>query len=131
MGREPVWIGIDVSTKKLDVAVRPSGEFWSSANNEKGILEVLDKLKPLSSKMIVVEATGGLEVSLVSSLASAKLPVVAVNPRQVRDFSKATGTLAKTDKIDAHVIAHFGEAVQPEIRPVKDEILLGACRKLQ
>jgi transposase len=71
--------------------------------------------------MVVLEATGGLEVTLVAALAQAKLPVVVVNPRQVRDFAKATGKLAKTDAIDAAVIAHFGDAVRPEIRPVKDE----------
>jgi len=117
------WIGIDVSGESLDVAERPTGEFWSWPNTELGVEKVVEKLKALSPELIVVEATGGLEALVVTALSSAKLPVVAVNPRQVRDFAKATGTLAKTDKIDAHVIAHFGEAVKPEIRPVKDEKL--------
>lgn len=123
MEQEPIWIGIDVSSKSLDVAVRPTEEFWSTTNTEKGIKEAVSKLQELSSEIIVVEATGGLEAPIVTALASAGLPVVAVNPRQVRDFAKATGTLAKTDKLDAHIIAHFGEAVRPEIREVKNETL--------
>lgn len=123
MKQTPIWIGIDVSSGSLDIAVRPTDEFWSTTNTEKGIKEAVVKLQPLCPEMIVVEATGGLEVPIVAALASFGLPVVAVNPRQVRDFAKATGTLAKTDKLDAHVIAHFGEAVRPEIRPIKDEML--------
>lgn len=123
MEQHPIWVGIDVSSESLEVAARPRGEFWSAANTATGIKEAVAKLKPLSPKMIVVEATGGLEVPIVTALASAGLPVVVVNPRQVRDFAKATGTLAKTDKLDAHVIAHFGEAVRPDIRPIKDEEL--------
>jgi transposase len=123
MKHNPIWVGIDVSKESLDVAIRPTGKFWSATNNETGAKDVMDKLQDLSPEMIVVEATGGLEALIVTELASAGLPVVAVNPRQVRDFAKATGKLAKTDEIDAHVIAHFGEAVRPEIRPIKDEML--------
>lgn len=123
MEQQAIWIGIDVSNDSLDVAVRPTGEFWSESNTDKGVIGIVTRLQPLSPEMVVVEATGGLEALVVTALSSAGLPVVAVNPRQVRDFAKATGTLAKTDKIDAQVIAHFGEAVRPNIRPVKDEKL--------
>lgn len=125
MKQTPIWIGIDVSSGSLDIAVRPTGEFWSATNTEKGIKDTVAKLETFCPETIVVEATGGLEVPIVAASASAGLPVVAVNPRQVRDFAKATGTLAKTDKLDAHIIAHFAEAVRPEIRPIKDEMLQG------
>jgi transposase len=123
MEKTAIWAGIDVSDESLDIAVRPTKEFWSVSNTETEIEEVVKKFLALTPELIVVEATGGLEVQVVTALASAKLPVVVVNPRQVRDFAKATGTLAKTDKLDAHVIAHFGEAVRPEIRPLRDEKL--------
>lgn len=119
-GRE-VFIGIDVSKEKLDVAVRPTGEFMSFSNNEDGISCVVDFVKSFSPNLVVLEATGGLETAAVGVLADKGLPVVVVNPRQVRDFAKATGKLAKTDEIDAHLIARFGEAVRPEIRPLKDQ----------
>jgi len=119
-GRE-VFIGIDVSKDKLDVAVRPTGEFMSFSNNEDGISCVVDFVKSFSPNLVVLEATGGLETAAVGVLADKGLPVVVVNPRQVRDFAKATGKLAKTDEIDAHLIARFGEAVRPEIRPLKDQ----------
>jgi transposase len=119
-GRE-VFIGIDVSKDKLDVAVRPTGEFMSFSNNEDGISCVVDFVKSFSPNLVVLEATGGLETAAVGVLADKSLPVVVVNPRQVRDFAKATGKLAKTDEIDAHLIARFGEAVRPEIRPLKDQ----------
>lgn len=119
-GRE-VFIGIDVSKEKLDVAVRPTGEFMSFSNNEDGISCVVDFVKSFFPNLVVLEATGGLETAAVGVLADKGLPVVVVNPRQVRDFAKATGTLAKTDEIDAHLIARFGEAVRPELRPLKDQ----------
>ena len=116
-----VFIGIDVSKEKLDVAVRPTGEFMSFSNNEDGISYVFDFVKSFSPSLIVLEATGGLETAAVGMLAGKDLPVVVINPRQVRDFAKATGKLAKTDMIDAHLIARFGEAVRPEPRPLKDQ----------
>lgn len=119
-GRE-VFIGIDVSKEKLDVAVRPTGEFMSFSNNEDGISCVVDFVKSFAPNLVVLEATGGLETAVVGVLAGKGLPVVVVNPRQVRDFAKATGKLAKTDEIDAHLIARFGEAVRPEIRALKDQ----------
>ena len=121
MEQQEVWVGIDVSSTSLDLAVRPSGEYWSASNTSDGVEGVVTKLRAISPRLIVVEATGGLEAHLVAGLATDGLPVVTVNPRQVRDFAKATGTLAKTDKLDAHVIAHFAEAVRPKTRPVKDK----------
>jgi len=119
-GKE-VFIGIDVSKEKLDVAVSSTGEFMSFSNNDVSIPCVVDFVKSFTPSLIVLEATGGMETAVVGVLADKGLPVVVVNPRQVRDFAKATGTLAKTDEIDAHLIARFGEAVRPEIRLLKDQ----------
>ena len=116
-----VFVGIDVSKEKLDVAVRPSGQLISFSNDEDGISMMADFIKPFLSLLIVFEATGGLETAAVGMLIAKGLPVVVINPRQVRDFAKATGKLAKTDAIDAHLIARFAEAVRPEVRPLKDE----------
>jgi len=114
-------VGIDVSKQRLDVAVRPSGERFSMPNDDNGRLDLLKRLKKLRPERIVLEPTGGYETYVVQQLASAKLPVVVVNARQIRQFAQATGKLAKTDQIDADVIAHFGEAVKPEIRPLPDD----------
>lgn len=114
-------IGIDVSKATLDVAVVPEAETWSTTNEETGISGLISRIKGLRPKLIVLEASGGFEIPVVAALASANLPVVVANPRQVRDFAKATGILAKTDAIDALVIARFAEAVRPQIRPIKDE----------
>lgn len=119
--KKEIFIGIDVSKKKLDVAVRPTGEFMSFSNNDDGISCVVDFVKSFFPTLIVLEATGGLETATVGMLADKGLPVVVINPRQVRDFAKATGKLAKTDEIDAHLIARFGEAVRPELRLLKDQ----------
>jgi transposase len=116
-----VFVGIDVSKEKLDVAVRPSGQLISFSNDEDGISMMADFIKPFLPLLIVFEATGGLETAAVGMLIAKGLPVVVINPRQVRDFAKATGKLAKTDAIDAHLIARFAEAVRPEVRPLKDE----------
>jgi len=121
MKRPECIVGIDVCKRTLEVVVRPEGSRWTVNNDEKGIGELAGALRRMKPTMVVLEATGGLEMPLVAALAQAKLPVVVVNPRQVRDFAKATGKLAKTDAIDAAVIAHFGDAVRPEIRPIKDE----------
>ena len=115
------FVGIDVSKSHLDIAVRPEGACWSTAYSEAEIAGLVEKLKEFFPQVIVIEATGGMEMPLVAALGQARLPVVVVNPRQVRDFAKATGRMAKTDSIDAEVIAHFGEAVKPEVRPLKDE----------
>lgn len=115
-----VFIGVDVSKAKLDVGVRPTGATWTVENNEAGIGELVARLRELRATLVVVEATGGLEAALVGELALV-VPVAVVNPRQVRDFAKATGQLAKTDRIDALVLARFAEAVRPEPRPLKNE----------
>ena len=102
------------------MALRPGGAAWSCANDEAGIGELVSRLKPLAPHLIVLEATGGLERLLVAALALAGLPLAVVNPRQVRDFAKATGQVAKTDARDAAVLAHFAEAIHPSPRPLPD-----------
>ena len=115
------FVGVDVSKSQLDIAMRPDKKKWAIINSEAAIAELVKMLKELSPQVIVIEATGGLETPLVAALSQACLPVVVVNPRQVRDFAKAVGRLAKTDRIDAEILAHFGEAVKPEVRVLKDE----------
>lgn len=114
------FIGIDVARDSLEVASRPAGDHWQVANNPAGIAALVSRLQPLRPTLIVLEATGGLELPVLAALGSAGLPVVAVNPRQVRDFAKATGKLAKTDSIDAQVLAHFADGVRPAVRPLPD-----------
>lgn len=116
-----MFVGIDVAKAQLDVALRPSGETWRVSNDESGIAPLVARLKALDPTLVVLEATGGLEWPVVAALGSADLPVVVVNPRQVRDFAKATGRLAKTDHLDALLLARFGEAVRPEPRRLADE----------
>ena len=124
MEESSIFIGIDVSKVRLDVAIRPSGESESVANDKTGIKALVKHLGEIQPALIVLEATGGVERQLTRALASAELPVVVVNPRQVRDFAKATGQLAKTDAIDAVVLARFAEAVRPVLRPLPDEVTL-------
>ncbi len=116
-----VYTGIDVSKGRLDVAVRPAGEQWGVANDPEGIDDLVARLEGLRPSLIVLEASGGYERPVVAALASAGLSVAVVNPRQARDFARATGKLAKTDELDARALAHFAEAVKPEVRPVPDE----------
>ncbi|MCH7978181.1 MAG: IS110 family transposase [Acidobacteria bacterium] len=116
----PCYIGIDVAKAHLDIAVHPSGEVWQVAHDTQGVTNLVAQLAELAPTLVVLEATGGLEMSLVGDLACAQLPVVVVNPRQVRDFAKALGKLAKTDTLDAQVLAHFGEATKPALRPLPD-----------
>jgi transposase len=118
-----VFIGVDVSKERLDVAVAPSGETISFANSEDGIALLSDFLTPKNPELVLFEATGGWEMNAVHHLAAQRLPLVVLNPRQVRDFAKATGQLAKTDAIDARILARFGQAVRPEVRPLKSEEL--------
>jgi transposase len=115
------WIGIDVSKARLDVGVVPTGEVQGFAHDDGGIVELVEWCGAQKPECIVVEPTGGYETAVVAALATAGLPVAVVNARQVRDFAKATGRLAKTDVIDAQVLARFGEAVKPQLRPLKDE----------
>jgi transposase len=117
---EDPYVGIDVSKDQLDIAVRPTGETWSMANDAPGIIEVVQRLAQLHPKLGVLEATGGFQMPVAGALASAGLPLSMVNPRQVRDFARATGKLAKTDQLDAQVLAHFAEAVRPTPYPLPD-----------
>lgn len=117
---ESVFVGIEVSKATLDIVMRPGGSRESIPNQEAQIGELVRRLSTLRVTLLVVEATGGVERRIVRALAAAELPVIVVNPRQVRDFAKATGRLAKTDKIDAEILAHFGEAVRPALRAVPE-----------
>jgi len=114
-------VGIDVSKDRLDVAMRPGGEVFAVSRTGIGIDELIERLKSHSIKLIAIEATGGFETVVAAGLAGANLPVVVVNPAQVRAFAQALGKRAKTDPIDAAVIAHFAEAVKPEPRELPDE----------
>jgi transposase len=118
------FVGIDVSKERLDVAVRPSGGCDSFRNDELGIKALVNRLTEIHPALVVLEATGGIERQLTRALASAELPIVVINPRQVRDFAKASGQLAKTDIIDAIVLARFAEAIRPAVRPLPDDTLL-------
>ena len=120
MEQEAAYAGIDVSKNHVDVAVRPTGQRWTISNDAPGIRELVSRLKALDPAIVVLESTGGLELPSVAALAAAALPVAIVNPRQVRDFARATGTLAKTDALDAVALAHFADAVRPVVRPLKD-----------
>jgi len=113
-------VGIDISKAQLDVATGAKSDVRSLPYSEDSLTALIEEFRRTSPDLIIVEATGGLERALVAHFAEAALPVVIVNPRQVRDFAKATGKLAKTDAIDARVLAHFGETIQPEIRPLKE-----------
>ncbi len=120
MTAETHTVGIDVSKAKLDVAVEPTGEHWQVNNDEQGIGQLVERLHHLAPERIVLEATGGFELMALAALGSVGLPVVAVNPRQVRDFARATGRLAKTDALDAQVLAQFAAGVRPALRPLPD-----------
>jgi transposase len=114
-----VFVGIDVSKAQLDVALRPEAR-WAVPNEATGIATAIDRLQAIGPTLIVLEATGGIERPLVRALVTAALPVVVVNPRHVRDFAKATGRLAKTDRLDADMLAHFAEVIRPAVRPMPD-----------
>ena len=117
---DAIVVGIDVSKDRLDVAVRPTGELFVVGRDAEGLETLVARLAPLNPVAVAVEATGGFETVVAASLAAARLPVVVVNPAQVRSFAQALGRRAKTDPIDAGVIAHFAEATRPEIRPLPD-----------
>jgi transposase len=116
MSTTQTFVGIDVSKAHLDVALRPSGAWFRAENTPGGLAELVARLAPLGPALIVMEATGGYELAALAACRAAGLPVAAVNPRQARDFAKGVGRLAKTDRIDAAVLAHFAEAVRPEAR---------------
>lgn len=123
-----MFIGIDVAKAELVVGVRPTGTGWTTTNDAQGVHEVVERLRALTPTLIVLEATGGYELLCVAALAAADLPVVVVNPRQVRDFARATGQLAKTDRIDATILARFADVVRPALRslPTADAQVLDA-----
>lgn len=118
--RDEKFVGIDVSKATLDVSIDPVGQKLHVAYEEEGIRQVVSRLEEVRPALIVIEATGGLEVRIASELAGAGLPVAVINPRQARDFAKATGQLAKTDQVDAAVLAAFAQAIRPQARPLQD-----------
>lgn len=115
-----LFVGIDVAKDTLDVAVRPTADTWQVANDDAGITALVTQLCAAAPTLVVLEATGGYECPLMAALAAAGLPVVRANPRQVRAFAHALGIVAKTDRIDARVLAHFAEAIRPTPRPLQD-----------
>lgn len=115
------FIGVDVAKAELVVGVRPSHAAWSVANDDAGLATLVTRIRALGDVLVVLEATGGYEVAAVAALAAAGVPLVVANPRQIRDFARSTGQLAKTDQIDAHMLALFAERVRPEPRPLPDE----------
>src|SRR4051794_29307099 len=121
MDKASVFVGIDVAKHRLEVHLRPSGESFTIDYSEEEVAALVERLLPLEPTLIVLEATGGLEVRLAAALAAAGLPVAVVNPRQVRSFARAVSRLAKTDRLDAKAIAHFAEAGRPPVRPLPDE----------
>jgi transposase len=114
------FVGIDVAKDRLDVHIRPGGRAFAVARDGKGLAMLVGRLQTLPPTLVVLEATGGYETVVASALGAAQLPLAVVNPRQIRDFARATGKLAKTDRIDAAAIAHFAEAVRPPVRPIPD-----------
>ena len=115
------WVGIDVSKARLDVALGVAGELLWVANDARGIASLVARLVELAPELVVLEASGGLQTALVAELGAAQLPVVVVNPRQVRDFARAIGQLAKTDALDARMLALFAERIRPQVRPLPGE----------
>jgi transposase len=121
MTKTELFVGIDVSKARLDVAVLPGEKTWSTTNDDDGISDLVAKLKDLAPSLVLLEATGGLERRVLARMVGAGLPAMAINPRNVRDFAKSLGKLAKTDRIDAIVLARFAQAVRPPLRTVADE----------
>lgn len=118
---EKLFIGIDVSMDNLDIAAYPTGQIWQYKNNKKGIAKTVSKLRALNPELIAMEATGGLEQALKDALDKADLPVAVVNPRRIREHGRSMGILAKTDKLDARVIAHFAAKIEPRPQPPRDK----------
>ena len=117
-----MFVGIDVSKDRLDVHVRPGGESFAVERNGKGLEQLVERLQTLSPTLVALEATGGFETVVAAAVAGSGLPLAVVNPAQVRSFARAVGQHAKTDRVDAAVIAHFAEAIKPEPRPLADEM---------
>ena len=118
MSLSQMFVGIDVAKAQLDIALRPTGERWTVPNEDTSIAALVTQLQTVAPTLIVLEATGGYQRAVVAALAAAGLPVVVANPRQTRDFAKATGQLAKTDTLDARALAHCADAVRPTPRPL-------------
>jgi transposase len=116
-----MFVGVDVSKAYLDVFIRPTAERMRLGNDEAGIAQLVAHLRSQQPALVVLEPTGGLQAPVVAALVVAQIPVAVVNPRQIRDFGRSTGKLAKTDALDAALLAHFAEAVRPEPRPIADE----------
>ena len=127
MDGDKVFIGVDISKDSLDMVAYPTGQIWQYKNSKGGIAKAIAKLRGLELKLIVMEATGGLEKPLCEALFQAGLPAAIVNPRRIRDFGRSMGILAKTDKLDAKVMAYFAAKIEPAPRPVQDE----ASQKLE
>jgi transposase len=117
-----IFVGIDISKDTLDLGFQPSGQSVPIPHDEPGLAEATRRLREAAPRLVVLEASGGLETALATALIAAGVPVAVVNPRQVRDYAKATGRLAKTDRIDALVLADFARAIRPEVRPMKDAL---------
>jgi transposase len=127
MDGDKVFIGVDISKDNLDIVAYPTGQIWQYKNSKGGIAKAITKFRGLELKLIVMEATGGLEKPLCEALFQAGLPAAIVNPRRIRDFGRSMGILAKTDKLDAKVMAYFAAKIEPVPRPVQDE----ASQKLE
>ena len=120
-GQTSTYVGIDVSKGRLDVAIGEQGLFWNVANDEKGIAQLVERMKEVQPQLIVLESTGGLELPVMAELYACKIPVALVNPGRVREFARSIGLLAKTDKLDARLLARFAEAVRPPVTHLPDE----------
>ena len=120
LANKNIFVGIDVCKTSLDVFVRPNGTMFRFSNDKKGIKNLFEEIKKFNPQLIVLEATGGMEKEAAKVLQTKGLPVAVINPKKARDFAKATGKLAKTDRLDASVLAHFAEAIKPDIRPIKN-----------
>jgi transposase len=120
MSQPQRFVGIDVAKAQLALAVRPTGDRWAVTQDETGMAALVAQLQTMAPTLLVLEATGGDQRAVVAALAAVGLPVVVVNPRQARDFAKATGQLAKTDVLDARTLAHVADAVRPTPRPLPD-----------
>jgi transposase len=119
-----IFVGIDVCKAQLDVAIRPTAASLAVANDKAGIKMLVKRLEKIRPTLVVLESTGGLERAVMVALMGAEIPVTMVNPRQVRDFAKSTGELAKTDRIDAAILAHYAEVLRPEPRALPDQVTL-------
>jgi transposase len=120
-GQTSAYVGIDVSKGRLDVAIGEQGEFWNVVNDEKGIAKLVDRMKAEQPELVVLESTGGLELPVMTELYASKVRVALVNPGRVREFARSIGLLAKTDKLDARLLARFAEAVKPAVTRMPDE----------